>query len=247
MTTLQGNLPRLCAFRALQMCLFPIAILTVFYRDVIQMSMRDIFVLQGAFGFAMMLVELPTGYLADRIGYRRTLLLASGIMAVGWAIYGAADRLATIVVAELVLGVAMGLISGTDVALLYESLLESVPENRDLLRATCSVFTQYAYAFVQTDAEAIEPDDFEASLAMKERALKLYLRGRGYCMRAMELRHHGVTMMSDPAEITAGAHAGGWAVYVRDPDGFTVELYQGPAAGSSATATASSGATRDSR
>ena len=62
-----------------------------------------------------------------------------------------------------------------------------------------------------------------------------------------ELRHHGVTMMSDPAEITAGAHAGGWGVYVRDPDGFTVELYQGPAAGSSATAAASSGATRDSR
>ena len=54
---------------------------------------------------------------------------------------------------------------------LYESLLESVPENQDLLRATCSVFTQYAYAFVQTDAEIIEPDDFAASMAMKERAL----------------------------------------------------------------------------
>jgi predicted anti-sigma-YlaC factor YlaD len=54
------------------------------------------------------------------------------------------------------------------------------------------VFTQYAYAFVQTDAEIIEPDDFEGSLAMKERALKLYLRGRGYCVRAMELRRAGV-------------------------------------------------------
>lgn len=75
---------------------------------------------------------------------------------------------------------------------LYESLLESVPENQDLLRATCSVFTQYAYAFIQTDAEIIEPDDFAASMAMKERALRLYLRGRGYCIRAMELRRPGV-------------------------------------------------------
>jgi len=75
---------------------------------------------------------------------------------------------------------------------LYESLLESVPDNQGLLRATCSVFTQYAYAFVQTDAEMIEPEDFAASLAMKERALNLYLRGRAYCMRAMELRHAGV-------------------------------------------------------
>ena len=35
---------------------------------------------------------------------------------------------------------------------LYESLLESVPKNKDLLVATCSSFTQYAYAFVETDA-----------------------------------------------------------------------------------------------
>jgi catechol 2,3-dioxygenase-like lactoylglutathione lyase family enzyme len=45
-----------------------------------------------------------------------------------------------------------------------------------------------------------------------------------------ELRARGVTMMSEPTEITAGTHAGGWAVYLRDPDGFTVELYQGPPA-----------------
>jgi catechol 2,3-dioxygenase-like lactoylglutathione lyase family enzyme len=46
-----------------------------------------------------------------------------------------------------------------------------------------------------------------------------------------ELRRRGVTLVSDPTEITAGAHAGGWAVYLRDPDGFTVELYQEPTAG----------------
>jgi catechol-2,3-dioxygenase len=39
-----------------------------------------------------------------------------------------------------------------------------------------------------------------------------------------------VTLVSGPTEITAGAHAGGWAVYLRDPDGFTVELYQSPPA-----------------
>ena len=42
------------------------------------------------------------------------------------------------------------------------------------------------------------------------------------------LRRHGVTLMSEPAEITAGVHRGGFGVYARDPDGFTLELYQGP-------------------
>jgi lactoylglutathione lyase len=50
-----------------------------------------------------------------------------------------------------------------------------------------------------------------------------------------ELRQRGVTLVSEPTEITAGAHAGGRAVYLRDPDGFTVELYQGPPASPGAT------------
>lgn len=45
------------------------------------------------------------------------------------------------------------------------------------------------------------------------------------------LRRRGVRLVSEPTRITAGTHAGGYAVYLRDPDGFTIELYQGPAAG----------------
>ncbi len=56
------------------------------------------------------------------------------------------------------------------------------------------------------------------------------------------LSRRGVTLVSAPTEITAGSHAGGWAVYLRDPDGFTVELYQGPpATGAEPTAAAASG------
>ena len=54
----------------------------------------------------------------------------------------------------------------------------------------------------------------------------------------VELRRRGVTLVSDPVEITAGAHSGGWAVSLRDPDGFTVELYEGPSATVEASAAA---------
>ena len=57
-----------------------------------------------------------------------------------------------------------------------------------------------------------------------------------------ELKRRGVTLISEPTEITAGAHAGGWAVYLRDPDGFTVELYQSPGASLGDAAAAVSGA-----
>lgn len=38
----------------------------------------------------------------------------------------------------------------------------------------------------------------------------------------------GVTFMSAPVEITAGRNRGARAVYARDADGFTVELFQRP-------------------
>lgn len=59
-----------------------------------------------------------------------------------------------------------------------------------------------------------------------------------------ELRRRGVALVSEPTEITAGAHAGGRAVYLRDPDGFTVELYQGPPAAPADAMAAASGSTR---
>ena len=84
---------------------------------------------------------------------------------------------------------------------MYESLLQSVPRHRGLLLATCSGFTQYAYAFVQTEADTMDPGEFEEQTRLTDRALKLFLRGRGYCMRALELRRRGVErqLQIDPA------------------------------------------------
>ena len=74
---LQRNPRLLCIFHALQMSLFPMAILTVFYRQNLGMSMAEIMLVQGGFGLVMALFEFPSGYLADRIGYRRTLVIAA--------------------------------------------------------------------------------------------------------------------------------------------------------------------------
>lgn len=43
-----------------------------------------------------------------------------------------------------------------------------------------------------------------------------------------ELQARGVEFRSPPVEITAGANTGGWGVYLLDPDGITVELFQKP-------------------
>jgi predicted anti-sigma-YlaC factor YlaD len=74
---------------------------------------------------------------------------------------------------------------------LYESLLEQVPDNQELLLTTGSIFAMYANAFIQTPAGMLPETDFEQKQEMLKRAKLLYLRGRGYVLRALELRHAG--------------------------------------------------------
>jgi predicted anti-sigma-YlaC factor YlaD len=92
---------------------------------------------------------------------------------------------------------------------LYESLLESVPSHAPLLVATCSGFTQYGYAFVETEADVLGEAHHDESKALRERALKLYLRGRDYCLRSMDVRFKGIRerLLSDPVAALAKTKA----------------------------------------
>lgn len=75
---------------------------------------------------------------------------------------------------------------------LYESLLESVPKNQDLLVATCGGFTQYAYAFIHTDAIVLGEAHHDEVVRLNERALNMYVRAKDYCLRAMDLRFSNI-------------------------------------------------------
>ena len=91
---------------------------------------------------------------------------------------------------------------------LYESLLDSAPKNKDLLIATCSNFTQYGVAYLETEALVLgEANHHDEVAHLNDRALKLYLRSRGYCLRAMEVRFPGIgpKLLKDPAAALAKA------------------------------------------
>jgi len=91
---------------------------------------------------------------------------------------------------------------------LYESLLDSAPKNKDLLIATCSNFTQYGVAYLETEAAVLgEAQHHDEVAHLNQRALKLYLRAKGYCLRAMEVRFPGIgqKLLTDPEPALAKA------------------------------------------
>ncbi|CAG35293.1 MFS transporter [Desulfotalea psychrophila] len=122
MNTDNSNIKKLYLFSFLKMSLFPMAIITLFWKDHIGLSLANIMLLQGGCSLAMVVMEYPSGYLSDRIGYRAVLNLASLLGIIGWGLYSLADSFVTVLIAEIILGISFSFISGADSALLYETL-----------------------------------------------------------------------------------------------------------------------------
>src|ERR1043166_4986087 len=74
---------------------------------------------------------------------------------------------------------------------LMESFLAENPRHPGLLAAAASGFTQYAYAFVQEDADEAEPGGLAAAEALRARARRLYWRAERYGLRGLEVKHPG--------------------------------------------------------
>jgi predicted anti-sigma-YlaC factor YlaD len=74
---------------------------------------------------------------------------------------------------------------------LMEGLLADNPRHTGLLTATASGFTQFSYAFVQQEADEVEPTNFAAAEKMRARARRLYLRAQRYGVRGLEVNHPG--------------------------------------------------------
>ena len=91
---------------------------------------------------------------------------------------------------------------------LMESVLESTPEHRGLLAAICAGFTQYAYAFVQQEADAVALEDTDRAWAAWHRARRLYLRARDYGLRGLDVAQPGFSTGLRAAPAAAVARAG---------------------------------------
>jgi MFS family permease len=90
--------------------------------------MHQIMILQAVYSISIVILEIPSGYFADVIGRKRTLILGTILAAVGFSIYSFSYGFLGFLLAELVLGFGQSFVSGADSALLYDSLLDNEKE-----------------------------------------------------------------------------------------------------------------------
>ncbi len=96
-------------------------IVVLFWQDN-GLDMRQVYVLQGLFAISMVVLEVPTGMVADRIGKTTSLRLGIVVIFIGLIVYGLGHSFAVFLVAEILWALGAALLSGADSSLLYDSL-----------------------------------------------------------------------------------------------------------------------------
>ncbi len=86
------------------------------------LGMTEVLSLQAVYSIAIVALEIPSGYAADVWGRKTTLIIGSILGVLGFVIYSFSFGFWGFLAAELTLGIGQSFISGSDSAMLYDSL-----------------------------------------------------------------------------------------------------------------------------
>ena len=106
-------------------------VLILFYESN-DLTLFQAITIQAFFSLCVLIMEVPTGYLGDRFGWRCSLILGSIMASVGMLLLSMSSSYGLFAISEFCMAMAYCLFSGSDSALLYESLVDMKKEHEYL-------------------------------------------------------------------------------------------------------------------
>ena len=131
MDIIEKNIPRMYIFKFLKDFVLVMPIIVPFFKS-FGLSLTQIMLIQSVFALTMIICEIPTGYISDSLGRRKTLITGSLFITLGYLIYSLSWDFYHFMLAEAVFAMGSSLCSGTDSALIFDSLKVSGKESQYL-------------------------------------------------------------------------------------------------------------------
>lgn len=122
--TVYSNIWKLYIIKALKCFLLIMPIVVLFFQEN-GLTLSQVMFLQGIYSLTIACMEIPSGFLADRLGRKKTLIFGAVFSFFGFVIISISHHFWPFLLGELILGIGASFISGADSALLYDSLIES--------------------------------------------------------------------------------------------------------------------------
>ena len=120
---LKSNIRKIYLYKSLFGMIFPVPIMVLFWQDN-GLNLTQVMILQSLFSIAVVFLEVPSGYFADIVGRKKTLIIAGGALVCAVSVYSIGDNFLHFLIAEMLFACGFSLISGTDSAFVYDTLQE---------------------------------------------------------------------------------------------------------------------------
>lgn len=116
------NIPRLYLIKISKWFALTVPILMLYYQDC-GLSSQESFSLKAIYSAVIILLEIPSGYFADTMGRKNTLVIGAVMGVIGMLVYALFGGFWAFLIAEVALGISQSFVSGSDSAMMYDSLL----------------------------------------------------------------------------------------------------------------------------
>lgn len=123
MKNVKDNIQKMYLIKALRWFLLIMPIVVLFFQDN-GLSMTEVLLLQSIFSVAIVLFEIPSGFFSDVMGRKNTIIIGLILGFLGYMVYVMSYGFWGFLLAELILGLGSSFISGTDSAIIYDSLVQ---------------------------------------------------------------------------------------------------------------------------
>lgn len=127
MRNYKSNINKLYLIKIAKWFMLYMPIIVPFYKAN-DLGMHQLLILQSIYSVSIVLLEIPSGYFADVLGRKNTIIIGSILGFLGFLTYSISYGFVGFLIAEVILGFGQSFISGSDSAMLYDTLKEAEKE-----------------------------------------------------------------------------------------------------------------------
>ena len=125
---LRHNIFKMYLLKAVLWFMVAMPIIVLFFQEH-GLTLTEVMILQSIYSFSVALFEIPSGFIADIFGRKKTIVISTIFTFIGFLVFSFFGGFYAFAIAQVLVGIGGSLMSGSDSAIIYDTLLESKIEN----------------------------------------------------------------------------------------------------------------------
>ena len=121
---LRHNILKMYLLKAVLWFMVAMPIIVLFFQEH-SLTLTEVMILQSIYSFSVALFEIPSGFIADVFGRKRTIVLSTIFTFIGFLVFSFFGSFYAFAIAQVLVGIGGSLMSGSDSAIIYDTLLET--------------------------------------------------------------------------------------------------------------------------